>query len=189
MAVGTVIAVVAGILAANPAARWSEFKQVGALESRRTYVAAHLSSGRGSGRYQFWSAALDAFEAHPLDGIGAGGYEAYWDQHGTLAMPVRNAHSLFFETMAELGIVGLLLVLGFLGFAAVAGVRRGSDPLARGRCSAPRWPSSPRAWSRRRSTGPGSFPPASAWSCSRRAAQPGRDARAGGRRSAPSSRR
>jgi tetratricopeptide (TPR) repeat protein len=119
-----VIAVVAGILAANPAARWSEFKQVGALDVQTTYNAAHLSSGRGSGRYQFWSAALDAFEAHPLDGIGAGGYEAYWDQHGTLVMPVRNAHSLFFETMAELGIVGLLLILGFLGFAAVAGARR-----------------------------------------------------------------
>ncbi|MGH2964541.1 MAG: O-antigen ligase family protein [Solirubrobacterales bacterium] len=124
VAVGTVIAVVAGILAANPAARWSEFKQVGALDVQTTYNAAHLSSGRGSGRYQFWSAALDAFEAHPLDGIGAGGYEAYWDQHGTLVMPVRNAHSLFFETMAELGIVGLLLILGFLGFAAVAGARR-----------------------------------------------------------------
>jgi hypothetical protein len=125
VAVGTAIAVVAGVLAANPSARWNEFKQVGALDVQTTYNAAHLSSGRGSGRYQFWTAALDAFEDHPVNGIGAGGYEAYWDQHGTLVMPVRNAHSLFFETMAELGIVGLLGVLGFLGFAAVSGVRRG----------------------------------------------------------------
>jgi hypothetical protein len=120
-----VIAVIAGILLAGPSKRWGEFKQVGPLETKSTYVAAHLGSGRGSGRYQFWSTALDAFEAHPLHGIGAGGYEAYWHQHGSLAVPVRDAHSLFFESMAELGLVGLMLVLGFLGFAAVRGFRRG----------------------------------------------------------------
>ena len=91
-------------------------------DAQSTYVAAHLTSGNGSGRYQFWSTALDAFKADPVDGIGAGGYEAYWDQHGTLTIPVRDAHSLFFETMAELGVVGLLLArlprgLGGLGLA------------------------------------------------------------------------
>jgi hypothetical protein len=110
---------------AGPAKRWDEFKSVGHLETQSTYVATHLSSGSGSGRYQFWSAALDAFKAHPLDGIGAGGYEAYWHQHGSLAVPVRDAHSLFLESMAELGIVGLLAILAFLGVAIVAGTRRG----------------------------------------------------------------
>ena len=125
VAVGVVVVAIAGILVAGPAKRWDEFKSVGHLETQSTYVATHLSSGSGSGRYQFWSAALDAFEAHPLDGIGAGGYEAYWHQHGSLAVPVRDAHSLFVESMAELGIVGLLLVLGFLGVALVSGSRRG----------------------------------------------------------------
>jgi hypothetical protein len=123
--VGVVVAAIAAILIAGPSKRWDEFKSVGPLETQSTYVAAHLSSGGGSGRYQFWSAALDAFEAHPLNGIGAGGYEAYWHQHGSLAVPVRDAHSLFIESMAELGIVGLLLVLGFLGVAVVSGGRRG----------------------------------------------------------------
>ena len=95
------------------------------METKSTYVASHLTSGRGSGRYQFWSTALDAFEDHPVRGIGAGGYEAYWAQHGDLTRPVRDAHSLFIEAMAELGVIGLLLVLGFLGFAAVSGSRRG----------------------------------------------------------------
>ncbi len=121
----TVIAVAAGIAAANPSARWEEFKEIGPLDVKTTYNAAHLSSGRGSGRYQFWSTALDGFEAHPVDGIGAGGYEAYWEEHGSLVMPARNAHSLFFETMAELGIVGLLLVVGFLAISVVSGSRRG----------------------------------------------------------------
>jgi O-antigen ligase/polysaccharide polymerase Wzy-like membrane protein/tetratricopeptide repeat protein len=126
-AVGAAVAIaaIAGILLAGPSTRWQEFKQVAPLETKSTYVAAHLTSGRGSGRYQYWSSALDAFEDHPLRGIGAGGYEAFWGQHGSLARPIRDAHSLFFEAMAELGITGLMLVLGFLGFAAVSGSRRG----------------------------------------------------------------
>jgi O-Antigen ligase len=123
--VATVVAVIAGILVAGPSKRWNEFKEVGPLETKTTYVAAHLTSGRGSGRYQFWSTALDAFQDHPLNGIGAGGYEAYWSQHGSLARPVRDAHSLFIEAMAELGLVGLALILGFLGFVIASGVRRG----------------------------------------------------------------
>jgi hypothetical protein len=123
--VAAVVVLVGGILLAGPSKRWEEFKRVAPVETKSTYVAAHLSSGRGSGRYQFWSAALDAFKAHPLHGIGAGGYEAYWDQHGSLAVTVRDAHSLFLESMAELGLPGLALILGFLGFAAVSGARRG----------------------------------------------------------------
>ena len=123
--IATAVVVVAGILLAGPSKRWEEFKEVGALETKTTYVAAHLTSGKGSGRYQFWSSAVDAFEDHPLNGIGAGGYEAYWAQHGSLARPVRDAHSLFLESMAELGLVGLVLVLGFVGFTIASGVRRG----------------------------------------------------------------
>jgi len=123
--VATVIVVIGGILLAGPSKRWDEFKRVGPLDTKTTFVAAHLNSGRGSGRYQFWSTALDAFKAHPLNGIGAGGYESYWDQHGSLAMPVRDAHSLFLESMAELGVPGIALILGFLGFAIAAGARRG----------------------------------------------------------------
>jgi hypothetical protein len=123
--VAALVLVIGGILLAGPSKRWEEFKQVAPVETQSTYVAAHLSSGRGSGRYQFWSAALDAFKAHPLHGIGAAGYEAYWDQHGSLAVTVRDAHSLFLESMAELGVPGLALILGFLGIAAVSGFRRG----------------------------------------------------------------
>ncbi len=65
VSVSVVIAVIAGILLAGPSARWEEFKQVEPLETKSTYVAAHLTSGRGSGRYQYWSTALDAFEDAP----------------------------------------------------------------------------------------------------------------------------
>src|SRR5581483_7930338 len=54
-AVAAIVAAVAGIAASNPSARWTEFKKVGVGQTKSTYNAAHLSSGSGSGRYQFWS--------------------------------------------------------------------------------------------------------------------------------------
>jgi tetratricopeptide (TPR) repeat protein len=118
------LAIVIGVIVANPAARWREFKAFPPQATRQGYVAAHLASGNGSGRYQYWAEAKDAFKSEPIRGIGAGGYEAYWLQHGTLNVPVRDAHSLYLETAAELGIVGLLLLLAFLVVVAVSGWRR-----------------------------------------------------------------
>jgi hypothetical protein len=89
----------------------------------------HLTSASGSGRYQFWQAALDAFGTSPVKGIGAGNYELWWNAHPEAPLWIVNAHSLYLETLAELGIGGLALVLGFLGAAAVSGVRRAKGPL------------------------------------------------------------
>jgi O-Antigen ligase len=119
------VAIVVGVIVANPSQRWRDFKSTNIIEGRSGYVTTHLTSGNGTGRYQFWSAALHAFGSEPVRGIGAGGYEAYWDQHGSLAIPVRDAHSLYLETMAELGIVGLLFLAGFLGVSAASGLARG----------------------------------------------------------------
>jgi hypothetical protein len=88
------------------------------------FVKAHLLSGGGSGRWQFWSAAVDEFDTRPLAGRGAGSYQAWWAQHGTIAFFVRDAHSLYLEVMGELGILGLLLVAGAFAGGLVAGVRR-----------------------------------------------------------------
>jgi tetratricopeptide (TPR) repeat protein len=108
------------VAVADPVARYEEFKS----EPEGSDVDQHLASGSGSGRYQFWSAAWDAFEEEPITGIGAGGYEAWWNQHGSIVRILRNAHSLFFETLAELGPGGLLLILSFLAIGAVYGWRR-----------------------------------------------------------------
>lgn len=78
----------------------------------------------GSGRAQFWGAALDAFAAEPANGIGAGGYETWWNRKGTLETPAQNAHSEPLELLAELGPVGLLAFLTFFGVVGFAGVRR-----------------------------------------------------------------
>jgi hypothetical protein len=123
-----VLAVVAigGLIAAHPATRIKEFKAPPAAQTLPGAIAVdtHLSSGSGSGRWQFWSAALDEFSHHSLAGGGAGSYEPWWAQHGTLDWFVRNAHSLWLESLAELGLIGLLLVASPFLLGLGAGVAR-----------------------------------------------------------------
>lgn len=83
----------------------------------------HLTGGGTTGRVEYWESALDAFASQPLHGIGAGEFEPWWMQHGTLDVPVRNAHSLFVESLAELGPLGLGLALAFFAIPAALGVR------------------------------------------------------------------
>lgn len=106
------VAIAAG-LPTQASDRWDEFKY-GAdgsapTESRGTQI---LDFG-GSGRYQFWQSAIDANKTDPLIGIGPGTFEYWWSSHGSYAGFVTDAHSLYLETLAELGIVGLVLVGGF----------------------------------------------------------------------------
>lgn len=117
---------IAGVIAADPAERVQTFKaQPPAQEAPGAApVGSHLSSGGGSGRWQFWSAATDQWQEHPLAGDGAGSFEPYWAQHGTLDWFVRNAHSLWLETLGELGVIGLLLLAGAFGVGLAAGLGR-----------------------------------------------------------------
>jgi len=82
-----------------------------------------IISATGSGRAQFWDVAIQAFGTEPGRGIGAGGYEAFWNQNGSLLTPARNAHSEPLELLAELGLIGLACMLGFLAVVLVCGVR------------------------------------------------------------------
>jgi hypothetical protein len=115
-----VIAVAAAVVLADPVARIDAFKAAPQAAAGGQLVRSHLISSGGSGRWQFWAAAADAFGTEPVNGRGAGSYEAWWTQHGSLAVFARNAHSLYLETAAELGILGLaaLLVLLLAAMAA-----------------------------------------------------------------------
>ena len=83
------------------------------------YVKAHLLSGSGSGRWQFWDAAVDEFRTSAVHGRGAGSYADWWAAHGALATSIQDAHSLYLETLGELGVVGLALLLLPLTAAAL----------------------------------------------------------------------
>ncbi len=127
---------VAGLGAAfalsSPGERLGEFKtpppESSTSSSKSTgfgdYNTSHLASASGSGRWQFWSAAVDQFEAHPVLGGGAGSYPAWWLEHGSLRYFTRDAHSLYLQTLSELGLVGLILLVGALATVAVATARR-----------------------------------------------------------------
>jgi hypothetical protein len=122
----TVLGAVLAIALSHPIAKFDVFKSNSFTSgaSNTSYVNAHLLSSSGSGRWQFWGAASSEFQAHPLNGGGAGSWQAWWLQHDTLgSFFTQTAHSLYLESLAELGIVGLLLVGGFVVVAVVGAAR------------------------------------------------------------------
>jgi hypothetical protein len=76
----------------------------------------------GSNRYDYWDVALGAWADEPLRGSGIAGFRVEWLRGRTIDEPVRDAHSLYLETPAELGLIGLLL-LGLLGVGVAACAR------------------------------------------------------------------
>jgi O-Antigen ligase len=102
--------VIAGIAAAHPVRRFEAFKRLPSAHSSRSAIEAHLLSKSGNGRWQLWKAAGKQFESSPLHGRGGGSYEQWWLQHGTLASFATEAHSLYLETLGELGIIGFVLL-------------------------------------------------------------------------------
>jgi O-Antigen ligase len=73
-----------------------------------------------SNRYAYWRVALKAFAAEPIRGVGAGGWAVYWLRYRTVNEGAQDAHSLELQTLAELGLVGAVLLGTFLGAVAVA---------------------------------------------------------------------
>src|SRR5829696_2592215 len=125
---GTIAAVVVtGLVAVYEARPLDDFTR---LPTAATSTAPGGSGGDGlvrsggSGRWQFWEAALGEFRSAPLHGAGAGSYEAWWAKHGSFAYYVKDAHSLYLETLGELGAVGFLLLAGALAAGVAVAVRR-----------------------------------------------------------------
>ncbi|MET0305093.1 MAG: O-antigen ligase family protein [Solirubrobacterales bacterium] len=81
----------------------------------------HFSDFSGAGRHDFYRVAIDGFGEKPLLGSGAGTYEFSWERHRSIPLPLHNAHSLYLEAFAELGVVGGLLVLALVGTLLWAG--------------------------------------------------------------------
>ena len=95
----------------------------------RGATARRLGSIQSS-RYSYWRVAFKTFAHHPIAGSGSGSFRFEWLRERDIAEPVRDAHSLYFETAAELGLLGLIALGMFLGgVAASALVVRARDPL------------------------------------------------------------
>ena len=95
-----------------------------------TNASHRLFSLSGSNRSEYWRVAWREVENHPLLGGGAGSYQRFWLRYRRAGLPARDAHSLYLETLAELGPVGLVLLLCALAVPLVAVRSARRSPLA-----------------------------------------------------------
>ncbi len=93
--------------------------------------ASHITDLSGSGRSEFWRVARDSFEERPVLGSGAGTFRFSWYELRHNSEPNTDAHSLYLQAFAELGVVGGLLVLALMGmllWTGFAAWRAAEDP-------------------------------------------------------------
>ena len=84
----------------------------------------------GAYRAELWTEARDQFSENPVLGAGPGSYEGYWLQHRPIPHKVVDAHSLYLETLAELGVAGGLLLAIALAVPVAAAWQLRRHPLA-----------------------------------------------------------
>jgi hypothetical protein len=124
---------IGGATAVVFAASASPRMRVGWLGLQALLVGAVLASplafdpatlaGRLTDRPYFWWAAWKALPDRPLLGSGAGTYDLLWAAAAPIPVSVQDAHSLYLETLVELGPLGLALILVALLAPAAAAVR------------------------------------------------------------------
>src|ERR687886_128664 len=82
----------------------------------------------GANRPHYWHVAWHEVELNPVLGSGAGTFERYWLLYRPVGSFARDAHSLYLETLAELGPIGLVLLLAALALPLLV-LRGRRDPL------------------------------------------------------------
>ena len=110
-AILAVIAIGAAIAVGGRA--WDQFKSSDIAFPERP--SSHFSNLGSGGRSDFWRVAIDSFEEEPLIGTGAGTYRFDWEKRRSIDLPLHDAHSLYLESFAELGVIGGILVLALVG--------------------------------------------------------------------------
>jgi hypothetical protein len=103
---------------------WNGFKSAEAASSS----LHHNTPGRflalsGEGRYTFWKTGIDALGGRWPRGFGLGTFQLVWLPRTHTYTPIINAHSLYVETLIEVGAIGLALLISFLA-TVLAGAAR-----------------------------------------------------------------
>jgi O-Antigen ligase len=92
-------------------ARWHELQHP---ELTQLSDAARFGTAT-TNRYDYWRVAAHSFEAHPVQGEGAGAFAVPWFRHRAIDESVTDAHSWEAAALAETGVVGFsLLALALL---------------------------------------------------------------------------
>lgn len=63
------------------------------------------------------------FKSHPVAGVGAGNYSAYYYEQRRTHEAIQNPHSIELQTLSELGVVGALLLALLIGGVALGAWR------------------------------------------------------------------
>src|SRR5919199_1867045 len=127
---GASIAVAAALLALLLAVPAAAVARYGARPASGHHPA------RFSGRAPLWHQAWRDWETHRALGSGAGTFEQFWVAHRRTSANARDAHSLYLETLAELGPLGLGLLVATLALPFLAITRARSQPFVPGACAA-----------------------------------------------------
>ena len=92
-------------------------------------VGGLVSAGSFGDRAAYWRVAWADARAHPVAGSGAGSFRVAWLRERDVPRAALDAHNLYLETLAELGPLGLALLLAFFACPLVAGFLARSRPL------------------------------------------------------------
>jgi hypothetical protein len=93
-------------------------------------VAASPFALGGHYRADYWRVAVREARASPVLGSGAGTYSNWWVKERPVPQSTLEAHSLYLETLGELGPIGLVLLLAAFAAPLVAAVRSLQPALA-----------------------------------------------------------
>ena len=113
--VGAAVLVAAGDPVARVRSEWRAFTALQVDDAATTRF-----TGAGGYRHDLWRVALEDLRRKPLIGVGAGSYGLSYYQRRRQSEAVRQPHSLPLQIVAELGLVGGLLMLVVVVVAARA---------------------------------------------------------------------
>jgi hypothetical protein len=134
---GTRIAAIAGValtaavavpalgVPATLAHDWTRFAGGATPKGERSDLRQRLTDPSNDNRTELWRVAVSAFSESPLHGHGAGTFQRSWERARPRYMYVVDAHSLYLQAMAELGVPGTVLLAALIG-VVIAGLAAGA---------------------------------------------------------------
>ena len=127
------VVVAAGLAASSRGLFGSISHDVSTLTNTNVSVSnsANRLTALGSQRALYWSDAIKAFDTSPWIGTGANGFQTTflrYDKSG--GTTVGQAHSYIFQTLTDLGLIGLAISLAFVG-AWILAARTTAGPFGR----------------------------------------------------------
>jgi hypothetical protein len=102
---------------------WGTAAVVAILAAGALAASSRFTAGVESGRYDFWRVAMLQVADHPLQGAGAGNFTDDYARERHRHEQPQYPHSIVLDAFGQTGVVGGLLLLGFLATALLSATR------------------------------------------------------------------